>query len=502
MNSSPITSTSSTTHRPAAALAPVHELQLTSSLAAPRPYFATEWSAPLARRRLLLLSYHFAPSGATGALRWQKFARVLAEQGWGLDVVAVDPSELAHVEVERYQDLPPGLRAYGVREERILAERTIEGMWHMVRRLGSGGQARPSSPVPAVSPPSRPRPSSFVREEIDWSLLHRDGWRRAYFAWIEFARERAWARRAAEVAGSVVEPGVHRCVVTCGPGHLVHEAGQAVAAAAELPLVLDMRDPWSLQRRVPEHLASPLHFHLAATAERRVVDQASLIVMNTPLAAESMARAYPGKRVISVLNGFDEEPLPPIPARTRFVVGFAGTIYLDRDPRLLFRAAARVVRELALTPAEFGLEFIGDAASYGGVTLEDLAAREGIDGFVRSGPTRPRREAMAFLAEASVLLSLPQDSALSVPSKIFEYLRFPASLLALAEPGSATAQLLAGTGVDVVEPSDVEGMAAVLRRCFQAFAAGERPSPPLRDAALSRRSQAARLLAALENLDE
>lgn len=502
MSSSPITSTPSTTHRPSAAPSPLHEPQLTSALPAPRPYFATKWSAPLARRRLLLISYHFSPSAATGALRWQKFAPILAERGWGLDVVALDPSELGHAEVDRYQDLPPGLRAYGVCEKRILAERTIEGMWHMVRRLRTRRQPRPSSPVPAGPPLSTLRPSSFVREEIDWRLLHRDGWRRAYFSWIEFARERAWARRAAEVAGAVVEPGVHRFVVTCGPGHLVHEAGLAVAATAELPLVLDMRDPWSLQRRVPEHLASPLYFHLAASAEKRVVDQASLIVMNTPLAADRMALAYPGKQVISVLNGFDEEPLPPIPARRRFVVAFAGTIYLDRDPRLLFRAAARVVRELALTPAEFGLEFIGDAASYGGVTLEDLAAREGIDGFVRSGPPRPRREAMAFLAEASVLLSLPQDSELSVPSKIFEYLRFPASILALAEPGSATAQLLAGTGVDVVEPNDVEGMATVLRRCFQDYAAGQRPSPPVPDAALSRRRQAGRLLEALESLDE
>src|SRR5262249_5100160 len=37
--------------------------------------------------RLLLVSYHFPPDRAVGALRWRKFARYAAERGWALDVI-------------------------------------------------------------------------------------------------------------------------------------------------------------------------------------------------------------------------------------------------------------------------------------------------------------------------------------------------------------------------------------------------------------------------------
>ena len=271
-----------------------------------------------------------------------------------------------------------------------------------------------------------------------------------------------------------------------------------MAEATGLPLVVDMRDPWSSAASVSGTRGqSRSTSGSRSSAERRIVDRASLVVMNTPPAADGMTRAYPGKRIIAVLNGYDEEPLPPIPPRTRFVVAYAGSIYLDRDPRLVFRAGARVVRDLRLTPAQFGFEFIGSAGKYAGKSLEDIAAEEGLGGFVRTGRSRPRAEAMAFLAEASMLLSLPQDSTLAIPSKIYEYMRFPAWMLALTESGSATDRILAGTDVDVVRPEDVDGMAAVLRRRYEAFASGERPAPIARDPRLSRRHQANLLLEAL-----
>jgi glycosyltransferase involved in cell wall biosynthesis len=463
----------------------------------PAPYFATPISGSLGQRRILLLSYHFAPSSAAGALRWQKLAGLLAEQGWGLDVVALDPAQLKRPEPERYDDLPAGLRVFGVREDKILVERVAEALWRLDRRrrsakAGTGGEESQSPAAAATG-----QLPTLTRDELAWRLFHRDGWRRAYYAWVRFAHDRAWARRAAALARAVARPGVHRFVISCGPPQLVHEAGRAVAQATGLPLVVDMRDPWSLQHRLQEHVASPLYFRLAASAERRIVDRASLVVMNTPPAADGMVRAYPGKRIISVLNGYDEEPLPPIPPRTRFVVAYAGSIYLDRDPRLVFRAGARVVRDLRLTPAQFGFEFIGSAGKYAGKSLEDIAAEEGLAGFVRTGRARPRAEAMAFLAEASVLLSLPQDSTLAIPSKIYEYMRFPAWMLALTESGSATDRILEGTEVDVVRPEDVDGMAAVLRRRYEAFASGERPAPIARDPRLSRRHQANLLLDAL-----
>src|SRR5207253_3182453 len=116
-----------------------------------------------------------------------------------------------------------------------------------------------------------------------------------------------------------------------------------------------------------------------------------------------------------------------------------GSICLDRDPRLLFRSAAAVVRRLRLTPTEFGIDFIGHVEEIGGRTVRQMAEEEGVAEFVDIGGPQAHDAAMHFLAGATMLVNLPQDSDLCVPAKIFEYVRFDAWLLVLASKGSATA---------------------------------------------------------------
>ena len=135
-------------------------------------------------------------------------------------------------------------------------------------------------------------------------------------------------------------------------------------------------------------MASPVWLCLAAWHERRVVDCAALVVMNTTPACVAMQHRYhdAAERTIAVPNGFDSDavarsdtPAPVASDRHKFVIAYAGTIYLDRDPSPLFRAAARVIDDLALKPSDFGIEFMGDAQSYNGVTVESLARDAGIE---------------------------------------------------------------------------------------------------------------------------
>jgi hypothetical protein len=212
-----------------------------------------------------------------------------------------------------------------------------------------------------------------------------------------------------------------------------------------------------------------------------------------------MAARYPeiASRVIAVMNGYDEDP-PVTPQHgPRFVVAFAGSIYLDRDPRIFFRAAARVVRELNLSPAEFGIELIGGVGGFDGVPIGVIAAEEGLHGFVGTQGWVPRHEAAQLLARAPMLISLPQDSDMAIPSKIFEYMQYEAWILALADRESATERLLRDSAADVVAPHDVEGMAAVLRRRYLQYARGERPTRLARESRFSRREQARRLFDAI-----
>jgi hypothetical protein len=167
---------------------------------------------------------------------------------------------------------------------------------------------------------------------------------------------------------------------------------------------------------------------------------------------------------------------------------------------MLFRAARRVVTELGLGPGDLGVELMGDVHRLDGQPLDAIVRAEGLEGYVKLHPPGSASGAEAFLAGASMLVSLPQDSHSAIPSKIFEYMRYEAWLLALAERESATQVLLRDTGARVVAPNDVDGLAATIRECYPEHAAGRRPEPVASDARFSRRIQANRLFDAIEKI--
>jgi glycosyltransferase involved in cell wall biosynthesis len=451
------------------------------------PFFVAP--GPGAARRLLLVSYHFPPGSAVGALRWQKTAGFAAERGWSLDVVTVSPDQAEAPDFGRLADLPPGTRVFGVPRREPWWSRLEDGLRRRLRRAQAA----------APGPPAAGTPRSTARGELRWwprSLRDLLRWRDAVRL---FGIDGRWARAAARLGEALARRHRYALCITSGPPHMTHEAGRHLRRRLGLPHVVDMRDPWSLVEQLLAHFASPVWYVLARRHERRVVATASLVVMNTPAAAAAMRRAYPAAadRVLAVPNGFDEEEIPQVPRDPAFVVAYAGTIYLDRDPAPLVRALARLVRERNLKPGDVRLEFMG--LNEGG-PIDAIAAAEGVAGFVRWRPPTGRRTALEFMAGASLLVSLFQTSRLIVPAKVYEYMLFDAWILALAQPESATAELLANTDADVVPPDDPEALFAVLSRRYAEHAAGVRPRPLARHARFGRRAQADALLDAVDRV--
>lgn len=452
--------------------------------------------------RLLLLSYHFPPSTAAGALRWEKLAGFAAERGYELDVVGLAPESLESRDDARLAVLPKGTRFTGVPKTGHWAEHVEAKAWEFSRGRSGGNEPAGHGAGDVQTGRTASRPASVAPEEIRWSLRPRD-LLRAWWSWKNWARNRRWAVAAARRAADLIQGGGHRAIISCGPPHMVHYTGGRLARRARLPHIMDLRDPWSLPRRQTEELASPLNFALARRCEAEAVAGAELIVVNTDPLRDAMRSLYPERssRIVTVMNGYDNDELSAPPRRSsRFTVTYAGALYLDRDPRLFLRAAGRMVRSLGLTPDQFGIEFLGTGDEYAGVPLRTIASEEGVAAFLTIHARKPRAEALAFLAQSTMLLNLPQDSPYAIPSKVLEYLVFPSWVLALAAPESPTALALAGVGVDLVAPGNVDHITTILTARMQAFLRGERPGPITGRERLSRASQARILFDELDRL--
>lgn len=445
-------------------------------------FYESPEPAPPNARRLLLISYNFPPDYSVGGLRWQAMALALGEKGWVIDVISREFSRDQALDLARLERLPPGTRIFSVPDREPLFERVQKRVWPIVRGI-IGARAAPK--VYALSP------SEIVHQPPSLRVAAR-----SYLAWVDVARGQNWAHDAASLATTIARGARHVAVVSSGPPHMAHEAGRLVSRRTGIPHVADLRDPWSLLQRVQEAIASPIWLRLASHYEKRVVRDAAFVTMNTEASGDAMRGAYPesAEKIYVVRNGTDDEPLPPTRRDSCFRLRFAGSIYIDRDPRLVFRAASWVIAELQLTPEQFCIEFIGQVSSYSGTPTLQIAAEEGVGNHVHVGGLLPRQEALEFLAGASMLLSLPQDSDFAVPAKIYEYLRFEAWMLVLATPESATGRLLRDTDADLVDPEDIEGIAAVILTRFKQFSRGEHPQAIGRDGRFDRRVQARKFL--------
>lgn len=430
------------------------------------------------RRRLILVSYHYPPDPSVGGLRWQQLAEFAVARGWDIEVVS-----RAHGRgTPSVTESGGSVRVHHIAEPWLPIATFPELLWRWLPKPARFRHLRPPASAPG----------SIASDDLRRRPHARHDLRRWYFAWLDRHRGRAWGALAAEYVDTLVHEGDVAGVISSGPPHPPHGPIREVAEREGIPFILDLRDPWSLVQRLPESIASPYWISCARRDERRAIDTAALVLSTTDAHRDALRLLYPERsgRIITVRNGCDGDPITTVPPRGRFLIAYAGSVYIDRDPSPLFQAAATLIRGQGLGPGEFGIEFVGEVATFNGVPLTALAEQAGIAGYFRSYPHRPRSEVHEFLAGASLLVLLPQDSDLAIPAKVYEYARFPAGILALAESTSATGQLLAGTAADLVSPFDTSAIAAVLRRRYEEFRRGIIPAPLAEDLRFHRAGQA------------
>jgi hypothetical protein len=446
-------------------------------------------------RRLLLVSYHFPPDQSVGALRWRKLARLLEERGWVLDVITNAHAAGSVLPPEDAADLPSGTRVWQVRSP--------EAQFHypeqLAARLKSRLKRRRST---ARGQPPRDPGTPRTRSDASWDLASWRGYLRLYFTAREALKTWFWARRIMKTARRVVQPGSHAAIISSGPPHAWHTAGRYIATRTGIPFVMDLRDPWSTRNVLSSYFATPAWLKWSRAQEARAIAAAGLVLTNTDNLREEMANAFPEAedRLLTVMNGYDEDPLPPTAYPARFTISYLGAIYSGRDPRPLFGGVAAAARDLGLTPQDLEIQLVGNVETYRRIPVRDLVAAEGVDDFVHLRPRVSRAEAMQIMARSHILVSLPWEDRVSVPAKLFEYMRFHAWILAFGYPDSAVERLFRGKDADLLLPDDVAGVRDAVKRRYLQFQQGERPRPLSDDTRYSRRFQAERLATALTRL--
>lgn len=417
-------------------------------------------------RRALVITCNFPPDAAVGTMRTLRLVCHLARTGWAVEVLTQPEHSLrAGTVIDRslLDKVPPEVevtRPAAVRPFEEIA-RVISG-----RRSGVAQASRKSSGHTQPDTSSQPGFMSQMKRvaraatalpdrEVGWLLpAALEGWRRA-------RRQR---------------PDV---IYSSGPPFTAHLVAMCVAYATGSPWVADFRDPWA---RAPWREDRFAFERLAwAMFERLVVRRCHAAVFVTETNRRDFAEHH-GPKVASrfsvVSNGCDRTEFQGLVARENAtdkaaVLLHAGSLYGARNPAPLFRAVAKAIQAGQLDANRFRVRFIGRLGP--SFDLPGLVRELGLQHVVEFGDHVPRREGLQQMLDAAALLVVQPVTTVSIPAKMYEYMAAGRPILALAEPGGETSDLVQRTRAGVAVRADDEsaiccGLHDVLRMARDGFA--------------------------------
>ena len=411
-------------------------------------------------KRLLLLSYFFPPFGGAGVQRALKLCQAAPAFGWDVSVIAAQPAPDDAQDASMLADVPADLEV----------ERTPA--WRLARL-----------------------PSWLTR-------------------WVPADPYLGWQPFALEAARDLLRTGRFDAVMSTSMPYTAHLVAQKLRHEFNVPWLADLRDPWTDNRFMAQYqgasLTSRWRRWIDGRWERQVYGDADLITVTAgPLRDLLIAKhGLAPEKVLLVRNGYDEtdfagilappRPRPAVPAETRqdatLQVLFAGSLYEGYTIEPFFAAWQRLLEQrpelrMQLTVHTHHIRLLQQL-----LARYPLAAAQ-----TRVGPRVSHREVVRRYGEANLLVLSALDD-LSIPGKLFEYIRSGTPVLAFVTPEAEAGSLLHETGTGQAAPHDDPAAgAAILAAIYDTWRRGEplaQPDPQA-VARLERRVAFADLFAAL-----
>jgi len=368
-------------------------------------------------KRLLMVAFHFPPSGAVAAQRAHKFARYLPEFGWEPIVVARRPDPLQ-----------PRDESFAGRPAPAEELQPTEGS----RLLG----ILPKSWIDPVR-----RFVCIPDEETGWRKLLR----RRLPELIERHRpDVLWANSVP--TGSLV-------------------AAAAAARQTGLPLVVDFHNEWT--RNMYYRPSTRWHDSVHHRLEGEVIETARAVTTLNPVHTDDLRVRFPRVRIETIENGCDPEDYtvePADPVRRPLVFTYAGAVYGYQSPAPFLRALAGT----GLKDVE--VRIVGDR--FNQFSPGEWPFPVSVEGH------RTHRELGAVFSKSSAFfLCLEPPAARQLPAKLYEYLRAGRPTFAIVPRGGAAAQWLARAGAGMsIDASAPDAWSPALKMFVESLEAYRAPS--------------------------
>ncbi len=415
-----------------------------------------------------------------GALRPLKFARHLRDFGW-------DPIILC--DLKAGDSTEPTLDALVPADLHVRYDYSAGAKKQREKYLQQ--HAAGAAPLAATSEPDAsapPKPSRWPKLKLPW--VPPPEWLPLGSHSVDVAHALKAARRALADF-----PRCEAIMVNADP-YAALLVGQRLAKETGLPLIGDLRDPWSVcDLRRPNR--PPPQRRLVDKLEHGVMQTAARYILNSEAARDRYIETYPdipSTRFEVIRNHGDAEMINGGAFETpdRFTVLFLGNFRRFVEGEQLLEALVKL-KQQGVRGDQLQLVVTGRVLP----ESQAMADALGVGDMLNSAEFVPFRQIGTYLDTADLLVALSNASTLRIPAKLFDYALSRRPILAIADSPEITRMMAALPGAQTRSLTDVDGIAEVF---LQAFQAGRHQVVKRGDTGLDSRTATAKLASVLDGV--
>ena len=402
------------------------------------------------KKRVLIITYYWPPSGGAGVQRWLKFSKYLPDFDWEPVILTVEPEKASYAQWDKTleEDVSDGLKVY----------HTTSFEPYAVYQMLSSKKEIPYGGFSNEGKPSRfQKISRFIRGNF----------------FLPDPR-RGWNIFAVKAAKRIIVEQQIDIVITTGPPHSTHLVGRKLKNDLGIRWCADFRDPWTDIYYYENLYHTQWAKQLDRKMEQSVLSGADAVITVShhirELFRSKVAKADVDKfHVIS--NGYDHVDFDGIErqASDRFTITYTGTVAPIYRTEIFAKAVAHFKQQVK---EPFRILFVGKVDQHILSVFQEHGLEEELDliNYV------PHNESVSYMVNASVLLLLIPDVVNNkgiVTGKFFEYLAAGNPILGLGPEDGEVAELLRETGAGVLfSPERMESIEQQLIRYFELYKTG------------------------------
>ena len=387
------------------------------------------------KKKVLIITYYWPPSGGSGVQRWLKFSKYLRDFNIEPVIYTIDNPSYPIKDTSLESEIPLGLE---ILKQPIFEPNSFLSIFGNNKKKESAGFLNPN-------PTLLGRFFLYVRAN--------------YF--IPDARK-FWIKPSVKFLSNYLKNNEIEVVITTGPPHSMHIIGLALRDKFKIKWISDFRDPWTeidyFQQLPLTKKANKKHHQL----EQEVLEKSDMVIV----VGETMKKKFlKHNHNIEVLtNGFDSyENSLTIELDSNFSITHVGLMNADRNPTILWEVLYEISSENIDFKNNLRIKFIGKIDD---TVIQDIQVFNPKN-IVRI-PYLDHEEVRKYQASSQVLLlsinHVPSAKGI-ITGKIFEYLQAKRPILGIGpEDGDAAAILKKTNAGNIVGFNNkVELKAAVLK---------------------------------------